>query len=133
MKRKLLVLVPACVLPVVLCLYVFSAVRSHNAIQADAVVLSHETATGDVTASRKITDPQTLDTLLAMHDALKTEETSRPMGARMAVTFYLDGKETAHWRVSPDGVTCGTVFGIGNHLIRGVFDYAALEALLANG
>ena len=104
-------------------------------IQIDKDVMTHST-NGDKSSDKvTITDKETISELLAMHNSLQTVEKSRPLAdERFWVIFYMGDDVEIEWCVSAYGkdldnaefISCSTLWSVGNHVIKGDFDYNRL-------
>lgn len=98
-----------------------------EAIEADSAVLSLSYLDTEVQLSGKETAQ-----LLALYNSQQITETSRPMDvpSRLTVQFQQDGRETAVWYVSRDGICAGE--GLGNYVWENA-DYETVSDLFWNG
>ena len=128
--KKLIALVLALV-----CVFALAGCNDTAEIQIDKIVMTHST-NGDKSSDKvTITDKETISELLAMHNSLQTVEKSRPIAdERVWVVFYMGNDVKFEWCISAYGkdldnaefISCSTLWSVGNHVIKGDFDYNRL-------
>lgn len=136
MKRKI------CVFGALLCLCLaLSACKSENAeentfkqIEADRVAISHETEDG-VYVEATITNEETVDEIVLMHNTIQIKETGRPMAPeRFVLTFYSGEETVTTWWITlwDDGttITADETSKLGNCVVMNDFDYDRLSEIL---
>ena len=128
--KKLIALVLAFV-----CVLALAGCNDTAEIQIDKIVMTHSTDCDESSEKVTITDKETISELLAMHNSLQTKEKSRPLAdERFRVIFYMGDDVEIEWWVSAYGkdsdnaefISCSTLWDIGNHVIKGDFDYNRL-------
>ena len=102
-------------------------------IEADRVVISHETEDGVYAAEATITDEETVAEIVLMHNTIQIREMSRPIAQdRFVLTFYLGEDTVTTWWIAlwDDGtiMTASETFG-GNHVVTNDFAYDRLAEI----
>ena len=117
------------------CVLAMAGCNDTAEIRIDRIIMTHSTD-GDASSEKvTITDKETISELLAMYNALQTEEKSRPIAdERIWIIFCMGDDVEIEWCVSAYGsdlenaefISCSTLWSTGNHVIKGGFDYTRL-------